>query len=110
MLSIFVWTLVALGAAVLVLVVASVTNGRDGGLRSFLRDLRAGLREWRSRGIAAPVTAIEPEPVDATFDEFFAAAQVDDEAYLRVDDLTDTLAWARARASQASRSVGIGRR
>lgn len=103
MISLLVWTFVALGAAALVMVVASLRNGQRGGIHSFLRDLRAGLLEWRARGFTAPAAIAEPEPVNATFDEFFAAAQVDEEPYLQVDDLTDTLSWARTQATRATR-------
>jgi len=105
MISIVVWTVVALGTALLVMVVAGVTNTEAGGVRAFRRDLSAGLRDWRARGIAAPIVTAEPAPVDATFDEFFAAAQVDDEAYLQLDDLADTLVRARRQATRAGRSV-----
>lgn len=104
MISIVVWTLVALGAASLVMVIASASTGETSGIRSFPRDLRAGLNQWRARGTAAPIAA-EPEPLDSTFDEFFAAAEVDDEPYLQVDDLADTLTRAKDRAARAGRTV-----
>jgi hypothetical protein len=46
--------------------------------------------------------------VDSSFDELLAAAEVDDPAYLGVEDLTDTLARARERASRGV--SGITRR
>jgi hypothetical protein len=102
MLTLVVWTLVALAAAALVLVVAGAAGGRTGDLHGFLRDLGAGLRELRTRTApddgAAPVPA--REPVDASLDELLAGAEVDDPAYLAVEDLTDTLARARDRASR----------
>ncbi|RYV51764.1 hypothetical protein [Pengzhenrongella frigida] len=111
MVSLVVWTLVALAAAVVVLVVASRGNdgSRSGGPREVLTDVRAGLASWRSRKTTPEATArvLEPEPVDATFDEFFAAAEVDDDAYLQLDDLADTLLRAR---DLASRGVGLVRR
>jgi len=102
MISLVVWTLVALGAAALVLVVAGARNGQHGGLRSFLRDLRAGLQERRT-GRSAPSAVADAEPVDTTLDDLFASAEVADEAYLQVEDLTETLAWAREQATRASR-------
>lgn len=107
MATLIVWTLIAIGAAALVLVVASAASGRTGGVRTFVHDLRAGLQEYRSRGSESPAANPEPAPVDTTLDEFFAAAQVDDDPYLRVDDLTDTLARARVLAS---RGVALVRR
>ena len=105
MISIVVWTFVALATALLVMVIAVATNSEVGGLRAFFADLRAGLRDWRARGMAAPIVPAERAPVDATFDEFFAAAQVDEEPYLQLDDLTDTLVRAREQATRAGRSV-----
>ncbi|HEY5518860.1 MAG TPA: hypothetical protein VIK17_04365 [Cellulomonas sp.] len=110
MVTLLLWTFIALGAAAVVIVVASVASGQEGGVRLFLDDLRAGVSEWRAHGSPSPTVNPEPEPVDATFDEFFASAQVTDDPYLQVDELTDTLAWARGRATRASRSVRLGRR
>ena len=111
MVSLVVWTLVALSAAALVLVVAGGGNDgdRSGGPRAALRDVRAGLASWRARGTASEdaISVLEPEPVDATLDEFFAAAQVADDGYLQLDELTDTLTRAR---DLASRGVGRVRR
>ncbi|QTE30538.1 hypothetical protein [Pengzhenrongella sicca] len=104
MISLLVWTFVALAAAAIVMIVAGVNSGPSGGARGFIRDLRAGLATWRGRGTAAPAEVVSDEPVDATFDEFFAAAEVDDEPYLQLDDLTDTLTWARDHASRATRA------
>jgi hypothetical protein len=102
MLTLVVWTLVALVAAALVLVVAGAAGGQTGDLRGFLRDLVAGLRGLRTRPgpdePAAPVTT--GEPVDASLDELLAAAEVEDAPYLAVEDLTETLARARERATR----------
>jgi hypothetical protein len=102
MLTLVVWTLVALAAAALVLVVAGVAEGRTGDLRGFPRDVLAGLRELRSRsasedGAARVHTA---EPVDASLEELLATAEVDDAPYLAAEDLAETLARARERASR----------
>ncbi len=110
MLTLVVWTLVALAAAAVVLVVAGAAGGRTGDLRGFLRDLGAGLRELRTRTAphddAAPVETAEP--VDASLDELLAAAEVDDAPYLAVEDLTETLARARERAPRGV--AGLPRR
>jgi hypothetical protein len=103
MLTLVVWTLVALVAAALVLVVAgAAAGGRTGSVRGFLQDFGAGVRELRPRTTpedqAVPVRT--HEPVDASLDELLAAAEVDDAPYLAVEDLTDTLARARERASR----------
>ncbi|MGV8967604.1 MAG: hypothetical protein ACOH2F_15155 [Cellulomonas sp.] len=111
MISLVVWTLVALSAAVLVLVVAGGANdgARSEGPRAVLHDIRAGLADWRNRKTASDTTraVLEREPVDATLDEFFAAAEVDDDGYLQLDELTGTLSRAR---DLASRGVGRVRR
>jgi hypothetical protein len=102
MLTLVVWTLVALAAAAVVLVVASAAGGRTGDLRGFLRDLGAGLRDLRTRSAAdddAPPVEVG-EPVEASLDELLAAAEVDDAPYLAVEDLTETLARARERATR----------
>lgn len=104
MLSMVVSTLLALGAAAAVLVVASVAGGRNArrpaGVSTFAGDVRSGLRTWRStrRGDARPASA--PAPVDTPFEDFLAATAVQDPAYLGVDDLTETLARARQRATR----------
>lgn len=117
MVSLVVWTVVALGTAALVLAVAGGGNdgarshdgARSNGPRAALRDVRAGLAAWRLRGTASEETiaVLTPEPVDATLDEFFAAAEVADDGYLQLDELTDTLSRAR---DLASRGVGRVRR
>ena len=98
MLTLVVWTFVALAVAAAVLVVASVAGGRTGDVRTFARDLVAGLRDLRTRPAERPAPA--PEPMDSSFDELMAAAEVDDPAYLGVEDLADTLARARERAGR----------
>jgi len=106
MIPLVVWTLVALSAAALVLVVAGGGNdgARGGGPRAAWRDMRAGLATWRTRGTVSAAAANEPEPVDATLAEFFAAAEVEDDGYLQLEELTDTLSRARELASR-----GVGR-
>ena len=111
MVFLVVWTLVALGAAAVVMVIASGGSDgvRSGGPRAALADVRAGLASWRARKATPEAVAavLEPEPVDTTFDEFFAAAEVEDDGYLQLDELTDTLVRAR---ELASRGVGLVRR
>lgn len=98
MLPLVVWTFAALALAAVVLVVASVAGGRTGDVRVFGQDLVAGLHGLRRRPGGRPAEA--PEPVDSSFDELLAAAEVNDPAYLAVEDLTDTLARARERAAR----------
>jgi len=103
------WMVVALGTAVVVIGAASVGGDRTGGLGTLLVDMRAGLRGWRANNREPAVVVPEPEPVDTTLDELFASAPVGDD-YLQVDDLAETLTWAREQATRASRSVGLLRR
>jgi hypothetical protein len=104
MLMTVVWTLLALAAAAAVLVVASVTDDRtdERGVRAYVADLRTGLRGLRARraGDAGerPAAAV---PVETTMDDLLAAAEVQDPAYVAVEDLTDTLARARDRAARS---------
>jgi hypothetical protein len=106
MVTAIVWTLVALVVAGLVLAVASVAESRSGeragGVRGYVADVRAGLRTWRaSRSKDADARpAPQAEPVDTSIDDFLAATQVQDPAYVAVEDLTDTLARARERAAR----------
>ena len=107
MVTMVVSTLLALGSAVAVFVVAGAAGGRGqdhpAGARAYLADVRAGLRTWRSERRGGPRPAEGPEPVDTTIADMLDTATVQDPAYLGVDDLTETLARARERAA---RSVG----
>jgi hypothetical protein len=102
MLTLAVWTFVALAAAAAVLVVAGTAGGRTGDLRGFWRDLVAGLRTLRSRPAPdSPAPSAErAEPVDTSLEDLLAGAEVQDAPYLAVEDLTDTLARARERATR----------
>ena len=111
MVAMVLWTFFMLGVAAVVLVAASVAGGsRQGpdGVRAYLHDVRAGLRTWRAerRGEEPPVAVAEP--VDTSFEEFLDATTVHDPAYLGVEDLTDTLARTRDRATRGV--PGFGRR
>ena len=101
--SLVIFTVLAVFTAVLVLVVASMRTGHDGDARRFTQDVRAALRARFARDGSASAVA-ELAPVDATLDELFAAAEVDDDAYLQLDDLAETLVWARDQASRVGRS------
>ena len=100
-----VWTFLALVVAASVLVVASVADGRgmeSGGVRAYLDDVRAGLRTWRAaRSKDVAQRPVPPaEPVDTSIEDFFAATEVQDPAYVAVEDLTETLSLARDRAAR----------
>lgn len=95
-----VWILVALVVAAGVLLLAGSASGGAGDLREFARDLRNGVaarRHPEPEQIEAAAIA-EVEPVDTSMDVFFQEAAVDEDAYLNVDDITDTLARAKDRA------------
>jgi hypothetical protein len=106
MVAVVVWTFLALVVAASVLILASVAEGRrgesGGGVRAYLDDVRAGVRTWwaaRSKDAARRPTP-QAEPVDTHIDDFFAATEVQDPAYVAVEDLTETLALARERAAR----------
>ncbi|MDM8083571.1 hypothetical protein QUV83_02160 [Cellulomonas cellasea] len=106
MTAVVVWTIIALVAGAGVLLVASVASREPGdrGLRSGLEDLRngvVGLVTRRDRKDPERAAVRESaEPVDVRLDEFLSATAVDEEAYLRADDITDTLAKAREKAAR----------
>jgi hypothetical protein len=115
MLALVLGTLVALGLAVAVFVVASVASstGRvphdgPGGPRAYLADVRSGVRAVRHHRRDGAPTVGTAEPVDTTLGELLATTTVQDPAYLAVEDLTDTLARARERASRGVH--GLARR
>ncbi len=108
MTAVVVWTIVAFVAGAAVLLVASVAprpgeESEDRGLRSGLEDLRHGVLHLvgrrGDRGASAGESA-QAEPVDVRLDEFLQATAVDEDAYLRADDITDTLAKAREKAAR----------
>lgn len=112
MVSTVVLTLLALGAAATVLVVASEAGGRDAerptGFGAYLGDVRSGVRTWRAARCGEDRPAPAAEPVDTTIDDFLDATTVPDPAYLAVEDLTETLTRARERAARGVQ--GIARR
>lgn len=106
MTALIVWTAIALVAAGVVVLVASATsNGSDA---SFLADLRAGLAARRDPAAAPAAELADAEPVDVPLDEFLLATQVDDDGYLHVDELRDTLGKAKQKAVRSV--AGLGRR
>ncbi|WP_298459583.1 hypothetical protein [uncultured Cellulomonas sp.] len=118
MVTMVVWTLVALAAAALVLVIASVAETPTGdgrtGVRGYLQDLRAGVRTLRGergqhgRGARQARRAADEGAAESTLEDFFAATEVQAPAYVAVEDLTDTLARARERAARGVH--GLSRR
>ncbi|MDO8144549.1 MULTISPECIES: hypothetical protein [unclassified Isoptericola] len=92
MVTFVVWSLASLLLCAAVFLVASVMeNGDDDGegLRGFVRDFRAGLR---NRGAAPP-----PPPVDTDMDAFFAANVEEAPGYVDADELSDALQRAQGR-------------
>jgi hypothetical protein len=106
----FVWLGIALGAAAVVFLFASVVARSesaatdDQGLGGFWRNFRGGLRPGRSpRGQqeARHVGTVRaPKPVDSTMDEFFTATEVSSRAYVDAEELTEVLHRARERATR----------
>lgn len=95
-----VWILIALVVAAGVLLLAGAASGETGDVREFVRDLRHGIaarRHPEPEQIEAAAIA-EAEPVDLTMDVFFSEAAVDEDAYLHVEDITDTFSRAKERA------------
>ncbi len=105
----FVWLAIALGAAAVVFLFASVVarsesqaTGRPAesqGLRAFWRDFRSGLRPGRRGRVEGHHVGVVrmPKPVDSSIDEFFTAAEVSTPAYVDAEELTDVLHRARER-------------
>ncbi len=114
----FVFLGIALVAAVVVFLFASVVtriddrNDRTGppvGLKGFWRDFVSGLTSWRRSRRDGRTDGPAVEPVDTGMDEFFAATEVDDPAYIDADEITDVLHRARERATHTLHSAGVRR-
>ncbi|WP_454044256.1 hypothetical protein [Cellulosimicrobium sp. Marseille-Q8652] len=106
----FVWLGIALGAAAVVFLFASVVARSESaatdeqGLGGFWRNFRAGLRpgrRGRDQEAARHVGTVRlPKPVDSTMDEFFTATEVSSRAYVDAEELTEVLHRARERATR----------
>jgi len=112
----FVFLGIALVAAVLVFLFASVVtriddrNERQGppvGIKGFWRDFRSGLASWRRR--PGRSEGASSAPVDTGMEEFFAATEVEDPAYMDADEITDVLQRARERAAHTLHGAGVRR-
>ncbi|GAA3216721.1 hypothetical protein ACFP63_02675 [Oerskovia jenensis] len=112
----FVFLGIALVAAVVVFLFASVVtrtddrNERQGapaGIKGFWRDFRSGLSSWRRREDHAERAAAAP--VDTGMEEFFAATEVDEPAYMDADEITDALQRARERATHTLHGAVVRR-
>ncbi|MGV8976564.1 MAG: hypothetical protein ACOH17_00820 [Cellulomonas sp.] len=108
MLTVLVWTLVALVAAAAVAAVASATSGGGRQGAGFFADLRAGISARRHPDAedAAAARAAAVEPVDVRLDEFLRATAVQDDGYLQVDEVRDVLTKARDRAVRSVHHLG----
>ena len=99
-------SLVALVVAFGVLVVAGSASGDTGAIGDFTRDLRNGLRDLRTLVAARrgrlPTDAVmlddEPEPVDLSLTALLRESAEEDDGYLHVEDITESLARVRDRA------------
>ncbi|OIQ72863.1 hypothetical protein GALL_455070 [mine drainage metagenome] len=92
-------SLVALVVAFGVLVVAGSASSDTGAIKDFIRDLRNGVAARRGRLTADDVEQeAEPEPVDLSLAALLRESAEEDDGYLHVEDITETLARARDRA------------
>ncbi|MEK8225079.1 hypothetical protein NKG05_01395 [Oerskovia sp. M15] len=64
---------------------------------------------WRGRAAEQGAPAASSKPVDTGMDEFFAATEVDDPAYIDADEITDVLHRAKERATHTLHSAGVRR-
>lgn len=96
-------TVAALVVAALVLVVAGAVGGRTGGLRQFVTDLDAGLRDLLVRDGSraerrAERRAEEDDAEDAgSVGDLFAVGSPDDRDYLTAEELRGTFARVARR-------------
>ncbi|MBE7701740.1 hypothetical protein H9623_15710 [Oerskovia sp. Sa1BUA8] len=118
MLWMFVFLGIALVAAVVVFLFASVVtriddrNERQGppvGIKGFWRDFRSGLSGWRRRKDEDRAAARAARPIDTGMEEFFAATEVDEPAYMDADEITDVLHRARERATHTLQGATVRR-
>lgn len=114
----FVFLGIALVAAVMVFLFASVVTrmgDRDGhrgapvGLKGFWGDFRSGLTGWRRRSSEEHTARGTQAPIDTGMEEFFAATEVDDPAYMDADEISVVLQRAKERATQTLHSAGVRR-
>lgn len=103
MAPVVIWILVALATAGVVLLIASVTGDRSGGVREFVDDLRAGLsrRQGPREGLLAGARRELVEVADvetSSVDDLFAVGQPQEVAYVAAEELAETLTRAKDRA------------
>jgi hypothetical protein len=91
---------------VIVLANAAGDGGTD--VRTFWADLKRGLRRREPAGADAQDLE-EPEPVDVSFDRFFAEAPQAGDGYLQLDDLADMLERTGERAGRLRERLPSGR-
>lgn len=104
-----VWgTGLALVVAVGVIVAASAWGDESGALRSFGRDLRAGLHRRRRGRAEEGLPAVRTDqagpaddtPVDVPFAEIFAADAEPEDGYLHLDELAEMVERTGERAGR----------
>lgn len=96
-----VWSLIVLVLAIGVLILAGTESGETWSIREFVRDLRSGVTARRRARSGQPLSPneVEDEPVDISMEALFRETSVDDDdAYLRVDEITETLTRAKDMA------------
>ena len=105
MAPVVIWILVALLTAVVVLLVASVADGRSSRDGSFLQLMRSGVRRSRGSGRGGGLLAdarrelAETAEVEhSSVDELFVIGEEQPSAYVGTEELTQTLSRATQRA------------
>jgi hypothetical protein len=98
-------SLIALALALGVLLLAGSASGETWSVQQFASDLRHGITARRHPApeqIEAARIA-EAEPVDTSMEVFFREAAVDEDPYLNVDSIADTL----TRAKDVVRAINV---
>lgn len=101
MAPVVVWIIVALLTAVVVLVVAGAVSARGGGPRSFVADLRSGLRRDGRRGLISGLREEMAEVDDVetgSVEDIFAVGHPAEQDYLRAGDLVQQLGRSSGRS------------
>ena len=90
-------SLIVLAVAVVVLLLAGSASNEDWDVRGFVRDLRHGITARRHPAPEQVEAAriAQAEPVDTSMDVFFRETAIDEDAYVNVDTIAETLSRAK---------------